>query len=276
MKRLTLLLTALLLTNTLWATTPRWLRYPTISPDGKTVVFSYKGNLWSVASEGGAARQLTSNTAYDYAPVISPDGREVAFASDRRGNFDLYAMPLTGGEPRRLTTHSAKETPWCYTPDGKEILFTAALQDPASSVLFPKASMTELYAVSRTGGRPRQVLATPAEEVSFVGTSSQCVYQDCKGGENIWRKHHTSSITRDLWLYDGATHTKLTSFEGEDRQPRLSADGKTVYGYAIAADTGGFAYNGSGRIVDLRLPTGSKCNCGKAWGVKTVNVYILG
>ena len=229
MKRLTLLLTALLLTNTLWATTPRWLRYPTISPDGKTVVFSYKGNLWSVASEGGAARQLTSNTAYDYAPVISPDGREVAFASDRRGNFDLYAMPLTGGEPRRLTTHSAKETPWCYTPDGKEILFTAALQDPASSVLFPKASMTELYAVSRTGGRPRQVLATPAEEVSFGGTSSQFVYQDCKGGENIWRKHHTSSITRDLWLYDGATHTKLTSFEGEDRQPRLSADGKTVY-----------------------------------------------
>lgn len=229
MKRLTLLLTALLLTNTLWATTPRWLRYPTISPDGKTVVFSYKGNLWSVASEGGAARQLTSNTAYDYAPVISPDGREVAFASDRRGNFDLYAMPLTGGEPRRLTTHSAKETPWCYTPNGKEILFTAALQDPASSVLFPKASMTELYAVSRTGGRPRQVLATPAEEVSFVGTSSQFVYQDCKGGENIWRKHHTSSVTPDLWLYDGATHTKLTSFEGEDRQPRLSADGKTVY-----------------------------------------------
>lgn len=56
----------------------------------------------------------------------------------------------------------------------------------------------------------------------------------------------------------------------------VSADGKTVYGYAIAADTGGFAYNGSGRIVDLRLPTGSKCNCGKAWGVKTVNVYILG
>ena len=56
----------------------------------------------------------------------------------------------------------------------------------------------------------------------------------------------------------------------------VSADGKKVYGYAIAADTGGFAYNGSGRIVDLRLPTGSKCNCGKAWGVKTVNVYILG
>ena len=55
----------------------------------------------------------------------------------------------------------------------------------------------------------------------------------------------------------------------------VSADGKTVYGYAIAADTGGFAYNGSGRIIDLRLPTGSKCKCGSVWGVKKVNVYIL-
>ncbi len=56
----------------------------------------------------------------------------------------------------------------------------------------------------------------------------------------------------------------------------VSKDGKTVYGYAIAADTGGFAKNGSGRIVDLRMPTGSKCKCGSIWGVKNVNVYILG
>ena len=206
-----------------------WLRYPSISPDGKTVVFSYKGNLYTVSSEGGEAKQLTTHQAYDYAPVWSPDGKTIAFASDRFGNFDIYTIPVKGGVPTRITTNSAKETPWTFTPDGKKILFSARIQDPASSVLFPKSSMTELYAVSVDGGRPEQVLATPAEEVSFVGKDGSFVYQDCKGGENVWRKHHTSSITRDIWMYDGKKHTKLTDFNGEDRTPRVTADGKTVY-----------------------------------------------
>ena len=206
-----------------------WLRYPAISPDGKTIVFSYKGDLYLVDSEGGEARQITSNPTYDYSPVWSPDGKTIAFASDRYGNFDIFTVSVKGGEPVRLTTHSAKETPWTFTPDGKNILFTACIQDPASSALFPKSSMTELYSVSVDGGRPAQVLATPAEEISFIGEGGSFVYQDCKGGENIWRKHHTSSITRDIWKYENGKHTKLTDFKGEDRCPNVSADGKTVY-----------------------------------------------
>ena len=206
-----------------------WLRYPAISPDGKTIVFSYKGDLYLVDSEGGEARQITSNPTYDYSPVWSPDGKTIAFASDRYGNFDIFTVSVKGGEPVRLTTHSAKETPWTFTPDGKNILFTACIQDPASSALFPKSSMTELYSVSVDGRRPVQVLATPAEEISFIGKGGSFVYQDCKGGENIWRKHHTSSITRDIWKYENGKHTKLTDFKGEDRCPNVSADGKTVY-----------------------------------------------
>ena len=224
----------LIICATLWtlaasAENVSWLRYPSISPDGKNVAFSYKGDLYVVDSEGGEARQLTSNPAYDYYPVWSPDGKTVAFASDRYGNFDIYKVSVEGGVPVRLTTHSAKETPWTFTPDGKNILFTAQIQDPASSALFPKSSMTELYSVSLDGGRPVQILATPAEEVSFIGNTGNFLYQDCKGGENIWRKHHTSSITRDIWKYEGGSHVKLTSFEGEDRSPRVSKDGKTVY-----------------------------------------------
>lgn len=228
MKRLLLIL-LICVQSSLFAADALWMRYPSISPDGNSVAFSYKGNIWIVPSSGGQATQLTSNTAYDYAPVWSPDGKEIAFASDRHGNFDIFTVPVTGGNPKRVTTHSGTDRPWSYTPDGKEIVFTAKIQDPASSVLFPKSTMTELYAISKDGGRPRQILATPAEEVEFIGNANKFVYQDKKGGENIWRKHHTSSITRDIWLYDNGKHTKLTTFEGEDRVPCISADGKTVY-----------------------------------------------
>ena len=211
------------------AETASWLRYPSISPDGKTVAFSYKGDIYTVSAEGGEAKQVTSNRSYDYSPVWSPDGKTIAFASDRYGNFDIYTVSKNGGVPFRVTTHSAKETPWTFTPDGKNILFSAVIQDPAESAVFPKSSMSELYSVPVEGGRPVQVLATPAEEVSFMANGKDFIYQDCKGGENIWRKHHTSSITRDLWKYEAGKHVKITDFSGEDRCPKLSADGKTVY-----------------------------------------------
>ncbi len=224
----TILLTLVLSFTTL-AEEAKWLRYPSISPDGKEVAFSYKGDIYVVSSEGGQARQITSNKAYDYSPIWAPDGKTIAFASDRYGNFDIYTVSVKGGAPKRVTTHSAKDTPWTFTPDGKNILFTSLIQDPATSALFPKGSMTELYSIPVEGGRPVQLLATPAEEVSFIGNGKDFIYQDCKGGENIWRKHHTSSITRDLWKYQGGKHVKLTDFNGEDRSPRVAADGNTVY-----------------------------------------------
>ena len=204
---------------------------PAISPDGRNVAFSYKGDIYVVDAAGGTARRLTAESGYNYAPVWSPDSRQIAYAGDRYGNFDIFLIAAEGGQPRRLTTHSAAEEPYAFTPDGKQIYYGTHIWDPPPSALFPTGSMTELYSVSVTGGRPVQVLPTPAEAITFAPDGESFLYQDRKGGENIWRKHHTSSITRDIWRYDASTgrHTNLTARDGEDRNPRLADGGRTVY-----------------------------------------------
>lgn len=210
---------------------PLWMRYPRISPDGKEIAFTYKGDVYKVATAGGAAQQLTTHAANDYQPVWSPDSRQIAFASDRNGNFDVFIMLATGGIPTRVTTNSAGEIPYAFTPDGKEIVYGTHLQDPAKSALFPNGTMSELYKVAVGGGRPEQVLATPAENICFSAGGDSFVYQDKKGPENAWRKHHTSSATRDILLYDVKTgkHTMLIDWQGEDRDPVFSPDNQTLF-----------------------------------------------
>ena len=213
------------------AVTPLWMRDARISPDGSEIVFCYKGDIYKVSAQGGTAVQLTTQASYEANPVWSPDGEQIAFASDRNGNFDLFIMSADGGAARRLTYHSASEIPSTFTPDGKYVLFSASIQDPATSALFPTSAMTELYRVPVEGGNTEQVLGTPAEWVCFDKAGSNFLYQDRKGFEDEWRKHHTSSITRDIWLYDTQTgkHTNLTNRDGEDRNPVYAPDGKSVY-----------------------------------------------
>ena len=221
----------LLVSSGAFAQTPLWMRDPRISPDGTQIAFTYKGDLYKVSSTGGTAQRLTAHPAYDCNPVWSPDGKHLAFASDRNGNFDIFLMAAAGGDPVGLTAHSASEIPVTFSPDGEQVLFPAHIQDPAESALFPNGAMTELYAVDTATKCLEQILGTPAEAVCFSPDGHSFLYQDQKGFENEWRKHHTSSITRDIFRYDAKTgrHTRLTAYEGEDRNPVFSPDGKTVY-----------------------------------------------
>src|SRR5215203_7080596 len=96
---------------------PLWLRYPAISPDGQTILFEYKGDIWSVPSAGGNAMPMTLSESYEFSPVWSHDGKSISFASDRYGTLDVFVMPAGGGEARRLTFNSATELPSTFTAD---------------------------------------------------------------------------------------------------------------------------------------------------------------
>ncbi len=219
---------------------PLWLRYPAISPDGQTIAFAFKGDIYRVPASGGAAVPLTTHEAHDSMPVWSHDGRTIAFASDRFGNFDVFVMPASGGQARRLTVHSTSEVPYSFTPDDKSVLFGAARQDTAANRLFPTGSQPELYRVPVDGGRAVQVLAVPAEDARTSRDGHFLIYHDRKGGENDWRKHHTSAIARDIWVYDtrNGTHHIITKFPGEDRSPVFTLDEKGFY--YLSEESGSF------------------------------------
>src|SRR6478752_1704175 len=137
-----------------------WLRYPSISPDGKTIVFGYKGDLYRVDAAGGTAAPLTIHEAHDMMPVWSHDGKSIAFASDRYGNFDVFVMPATGGAPVRLTVNSANDYPYDFSRDNSQVLFGSGKNAPAASVRFPSPRLfRNLYQVPVKGGRPLLVSA---------------------------------------------------------------------------------------------------------------------
>jgi tricorn protease len=222
----------ILFSQTLFAQVqPKWARYPSISPDGSTIVFTYKGDLYRVPSAGGQATQLTFHEAHDYQPVWSPDGKQIAFASDRYGNFDIFTMNAQGGDATRLTFHSNDEIPFSFTPDGKSIVFGGVRQDQAIHRQYPTGSQPELYAVPVSGGKIEQLLTVPAEYAQYSKDGKMLVYHDKKGGENEWRKYQKSTIARDIWTYDtkSGKHTKITTHYGENRQPVLTNGDKDIY-----------------------------------------------
>lgn len=232
MKRQLLGVAAILLSVSLYAQdNPLWMRYCAISPDGSSIAFTYKGDIYTVPATGGKATQITTNPAHDTKPVWSPDGKKIAFASDRMGSMDVYEVSREGGIPKRLTTHSGNETPIAYKNAG-HILFQANIMPAAEDAQFPSGQFQQVYEVSTTGGRPILFSSMPMEDISVSSTGNALLYHDKKGYEDPWRKHHTSSITRDIWLcsLDGdRAYRKLTTFNGEDRTPVWASDNKSFY-----------------------------------------------
>ena len=222
MKKKLLTVAALALSlNSYAADDSAWMRYPALSPDGSLIAFSFKGDIYTVPANGGRALQITTHPSHDTRPVWSPDGKTLAFASDRMGSMDIYVVDKDGGTPKRLTTHSGNETPITFKDNG-HLLFQANILPSTDDMQFASGQFPQVYEVSIEGGRPTMFSSMPMEDISFSSDGKKILYHDKKGYEDPWRKRHTSSITRDVWMCNlegERSYKKLSSFNGEDRNP---------------------------------------------------------
>jgi Tol biopolymer transport system component len=185
-----------------------------------------------VPATGGVAVPLTIHEAHDMMPVWSRDGKSIAFASDRHGNFDVFVMPSTGGTPIRLTYHSAPDYPYDFNVTGTQVIFGSGRNIPETNIRFYSPRLFQnLYTVSVKGGKPILISSAGFEHAKYNAAGTQIVFQDRKGYEDPLRKHHTSSVTRDIWIYDVSkqTYQQVSGFAGEDREPVFGSDDQSIF-----------------------------------------------
>ena len=195
---------------------------PEISPDGKLIVFTRSwvdkvkderaSNIWIVDVDGVRIRELTTGNWRDNQPVWSPDGKRIAFLSDRDGTNQLHVMWVDTREVAQLTHLEQAPSGITWSPNGKTIAFTAfeADNDPILAVKLPE--------------RPRNAQwARPAVIVNRLAWAAD--------GRGPLPMGFTQVFTIDSVL--GGTPRQITSGKFNHSNPEWSADGKTLYISAI-------------------------------------------
>jgi tricorn protease len=200
----------------------RFARTPDISPDGKLVAFSYLGDIWTVETIGGVARPVTMHEAHEINPCFSPDGRWIAFSSNRHGSYDIFVVAAHGGKPRRLTFDSAQEMALGWSTDGKSVIFSST-----RGTGFP--AVPAVYSIAAEGGQEKLLPFAEAKEIAFSPSGNLAAFTR---GPGLWyRKGYRGSANDDLWLAnaDGTAVRRLTQFDGQDGAPMWAPDGRRLY-----------------------------------------------
>jgi tricorn protease len=188
------------------------------------IVFSYLGDIWIANEDGSAIQRLTDHQAREVYPRFSPDGRWVAFSSNRNGNYDVFVVPVQGGVPRRLTYHSGTDDVVGWTRDSTQVIFRTARGVGA----FP--NVATLHQVSIDGGQEQPLPTDWGYWGSFSPDGRSLVFNR---HPSTWsRQHYRGSYSADLWITNlsDKTYTKLLADERYNRYwPMWGADNAIYY-----------------------------------------------
>lgn len=197
---------------------------PSISPDRKEIAFVSGGDVWTVSVTGGTAQLLVSHPANESKPLYSPDGKSLAFTSNRTGAGDIYVLNLESGDLRRITFDDVSDQLDAWSRDGQWLYFSSSSKDIAG--------MTDIYRVSINGGTPMQVSAdrytmefqtAPAPDGSFAFSA-----RGISNGQ-WWRRGKSHIDESEIWLKNGETYEQLTQRGAKQNWTMWSADGKQIY-----------------------------------------------
>jgi tricorn protease len=197
----------------------RLLRYPDIH--GNTIVFSYAGDLWTVAAQGGEARRLTGSIGYQNQAKFSPDGKTIAFSGNYDGNNDVYLIPAEGGEPVRLTYHPGGDRVMDWQPDGKHVRFQSRRESLTGRDM-------QLFTVSVDGGLPRRIPLPTAGLSSYAPDGHRLAFNRITREDRTW-KRYKGGMAQDVWVFDFEKNTteQITDWIGSDNFPMWHGD--TIY-----------------------------------------------
>lgn len=201
---------------------------PAISPDRSEIAVVSSGDIWTVSASGGDARLLISHEATESRPRYSPDGKRLAFVSDRSGGGDIYILDLATGALQQLTFDDGLDRLDAWSRDGEWVYFSSTGRDIAG--------MNDLFRVRASGGTPMAVSADRYTGEFFAAPSpdGQRVAFSARGNgaAQWWRKGHSHLDESELWLLHDAVpprYERLTERGAKQLWPMWSADGRSLF-----------------------------------------------
>ncbi|MDP8242379.1 MAG: DNA primase, partial [Candidatus Celaenobacter antarcticus] len=216
MKKFIVLIFILLMNSLLFALEPHFMQQPAISPDGNTVCFSYMSNLWTVPLEGGEAKRLTVSKGNDTYPVFSPDGKTIAFNSNRDGFHATYLIPAEGGVAECICKEGVTVIDWFS--NGKKILATK----------YELPNGWNFMELPLDGSHPTLITEIGSSFAQLTPDNKNIIYSD--RGYNT-RERYIGSVSGQIWEYDikNKSYTQLTDAEYTEKYPVCSYVNDHIY-----------------------------------------------
>jgi tricorn protease len=213
--------------------TTRLLRFP--ATNDQAITFSYGGQLYTVAADGGTARRLTDAPGYAIFPRYSSDGAQLAFTAQYDGNTEVYVMPASGGSPKRLTTSATLDRDDLADRMGpNNIVF--GWRHTAAEVVFRSRwhsfnpFIGQLYTVGLEGDVPTQLPVPRGGFVSYSPDDTKIAYNRVFREFRTW-KQYRGGMADDIWIFDlksGALEN-ITDNPAQDLFPMWASNGKIYF-----------------------------------------------